>query len=132
MNDSLSLVTFSEAEYLVAMERYPDAINKLSAISEEKGGFIVGSLARLREAEVELAIDNTDKAIEILEKISGEESRNIYQDKALYLLGNIYEYAQNNPQKAAEIYEKLLARFQAYMYLDEDREHLINLKDKLS
>jgi len=132
MNDSLSLLTFADAELLTAQERFDEAKLKYSSISAEKGGFILGSLAKLKEAEIELALNNTERSIELLESISGEESRNIYSDKALYLLGNIFEYSLNDSQKAVEIYEKLLAKFPGSLYLDEARDRILNLRKKLS
>ncbi len=132
MNDSLSLVAFSEAEYLLAQGKFSEAGSRYGSISAEKGGFVIGSLAALRSAETELALNNTDNAMKILTEISGEESGNIYSDKALYLLGNIYEYSLRDSAGAVEIYEKLLARFPASMYLDDAREHIIDLRNKLS
>jgi tetratricopeptide (TPR) repeat protein len=132
MNDSLSLLSYAEAEFLSAQERFSEAREKYAEISPEKGGIMLGNLSQLKLAETELALDNTERSVEILEQISGEESRNIYSDKALYLLGNIFEYGLNEPERALEIYEKLLARFPASMYLDEAREQIIKLKNKLS
>jgi tetratricopeptide (TPR) repeat protein len=132
MNDSLSLITFAEAEFYAEQEKFREARDRYAEIPSDKGGIMLGSLARLREAEAELALANKERSLELLEEISGEESRNIYADKALYLMGNIFEYGLNNPQRAMEIYEKLLARFPASMYLDEAREQIIRLRNKLS
>ena len=60
-----------------------------------------------------------------------EGEKNIYADKALYLLGNIYQYGVGDSTKAVEIYEKLLAKFPASIYLDEARNEIIKLREKV-
>jgi tetratricopeptide (TPR) repeat protein len=132
MNDSLALLSYAEAEFLSIQEKFDEAKTKYSSIPTDKAGFLLGSLIDLRKAEVELGLDNIQGSVDILEKLSAEDSGNIYADKALYLLGNIFEYSIDDPQKAIGIYEKLLAKFPRSMYLDEAREHIINLKNKVS
>ena len=88
--------------------------------------------ARLREAEAELAMDNYYESIAILEKITAEEEKNIYADKALYLLGKIYQYGLKNDSKAVEVYESLLAKFPNSLYLDTAREEIIKIRNKVS
>jgi tetratricopeptide (TPR) repeat protein len=132
MNDSLSLLSFAEAEFLARQEKFDKAGELYDSLSNAKSGFLLSNMAKLRSAEVKLATDQIDASVVILEKISEDEGRNIYSDKALYLLGNIYEYSLDDPRKALGIYEKLLARFPSSMYLDEAREHIVELKEKIS
>ncbi|MEJ2194707.1 MAG: hypothetical protein P8X73_07595 [Ignavibacteriaceae bacterium] len=61
-----------------------------------------------------------------------EGEKNIYADKALYLLGKIYQYGISDDTKAIESYEKLLAKFPASIYLDEARGEIIKLREKVS
>jgi outer membrane protein assembly factor BamD (BamD/ComL family) len=61
-----------------------------------------------------------------------EKEKNIYSDKALYLQGNIYQFAKKDIPKAIEIYESLLAKFPNSIYLDDARESINKLKNKLS
>ena len=84
------------------------------------------------EAEVELAMNNLDKSIELLGKITEEAEKNIYADKALYLLGKIYHYGNKDYSKAIESYELLLAKFPNSLYQDDSRNAIIELRNKLS
>ena len=81
---------------------------------------------------MELAAGNTDKSVEMLDSIADEESKNIYSDKALYLLGNIYEFGLNDTTKAIEKYEELLAKYPSSLYLDDARDEILKLRNKAS
>jgi outer membrane protein assembly factor BamD (BamD/ComL family) len=48
------------------------------------------------------------------------------------LQGNIYQFAKKDSPKAIEIYESLLAKFPNSIYLDEAREAINKLKNKIS
>jgi predicted negative regulator of RcsB-dependent stress response len=132
MNDSSNLVQFSQAEFLAEQNKFEEAAGKYRAISENPEAFILKDFSRIREAEMELAMDNFDKSISLLTGISGESIQNIYADKALYLVGKIYQFGINNATKAVEIYEQLLAKFPNSLYLDEAREEIKKLRSKLS
>ena len=93
---------------------------------------ILQNLAKMRMAEMDIALDNYDPAIKLLGTISDEKEKNIYSDKALYLLGNVYRFAKKDNAKAIEIFESLLAKFPNSIYLDDARESINKLKNKLS
>jgi outer membrane protein assembly factor BamD (BamD/ComL family) len=70
--------------------------------------------------------------MKLLQEIADEKEKNIYSDKALYLEGNIYEFAKKDSSKAIETYESLLAKFPNSIYLDDARESINKLKNKIS
>ena len=80
---------------------------------------------------MELAAGNDDKSIEMLQNIAGEESKNIYADKALYLMGRIYEFGLNDSSKAIEKYEELLAKYPNSLYLDDARDEILKLRNNI-
>ncbi|MBZ0198536.1 MAG: tetratricopeptide repeat protein [Ignavibacteriaceae bacterium] len=128
MNDSSKLVIFGEAELLVAGNKFEDALVKYRMVSEDNKSLMAAALAKLRTAEMEIALNKYDEAGLTLGKIADAGSENIYADKALYLLAKIYEYGTKDFKKAAETYEKLLAQFPSSLYLDEARNAIINLR----
>jgi len=132
MNDSSELVRFADAEFLADQKKFKEAAEKYHIASQNQGAFMLKSIAELREAEMELAAGNDDKSIEMLKNISGEDSKNIYADKALYLLGKIYEFGLNDSTKAVEKYEELLAKFPNSLYLNDARDEIIKLRNKAS
>ncbi len=132
MNDSSELVRFADAEFLADQKKFTEAAEKYHLVAENPKAFMLKNIAELREAEMELAAGNTDKSIEMLENIAGEESKNIYADKALYLLGKIYEFGLNDTPKAIEKYEELLAKYPSSLYLDDARDEIVKLRNKAS
>jgi len=132
LNDSSNLLLYAKGELLVTQGEYKEASNIFDQIASAKRSFLLANRAKLREAETELAIDNYEKSISILQEISNQEEQNIYPDKALYLLGNIYQYGMKDDTKALEMYESLLAKFPNSLYLDVVREEIIKIRNKVS
>ena len=132
INDSSNLLLFASAELLAEQKKFEKAAEKYRLIASNKQAFMLQSLAQIREAEMEIALNNYENSILLLNKISDENEKNIYSDKALYLLGQIYEYGIVDNSKAVEVYEKLLAKFPNSLYLDKAREEIIKLRNKLS
>ncbi|HAB53301.1 MAG TPA: hypothetical protein DCE80_14215 [Ignavibacteriales bacterium] len=131
-SDSSNLLKFGNAEFLTEQKKYSEASEGYKKIASDPNAFILHHISKLREAEVELAMDNLDKSIGLLEKITEEAEKNIYADKALYLLSRIYQYGKKNYPKAIESYELLLAKFPNSLYQDDSRNAIIELRNKLS
>lgn len=131
-NDSSNLAKFGMAEFLTEQKKFLESSALYSQISSDPNAFVLYQICKIRESEVEIAMDNYDKAITLLEKISLEAEKNIYADKALYLMGKIYQYGNKNFTKAIEYYEKLLTKFPNSLYLDDARDKIKELRDKLS
>jgi outer membrane protein assembly factor BamD (BamD/ComL family) len=77
-----------------------------------------------------LAVDNYSEAISVLEGVSAEGEKNIYADKAVYLLGKIHQFGIKNYSKAEEFYQKLLADYPKSIYADDARAQLLLLQNK--
>lgn len=129
-NDSSNLVIFAQAELLAEQGNFKKAAEKYGIVALEPQKLMLQNLADLRVAEVELADNNIDSASSRFREIADDSNKNIYADKALYLLGKIYQYGLNNKPKAVETYENLLAKFPNSLYLDDARVEIIKLKDK--
>jgi predicted negative regulator of RcsB-dependent stress response len=132
VNDSSNLVIFADAELLSEQKKFSQARDKYLIISQNPQAFVLQNLAKLRVAEMDIALDNYDSSMKLLQEVADEKEKNIYSDKALYLQGNIYQFAKKDSPKAIEIYESLLAKFPNSIYLDEAREGINKLKNKIS
>ncbi len=130
--DSSNLLKFGKAEFLIEQYRFTEASELYESIALDPNAFILNHIAKIRQAEVELAEDNLDKSIELLGKIVQEAEKNIYADKALYLLGKIYQFGKLNYPKAIEAYESLLAKFPNSLYQDDSRNAILELRNKVS
>jgi outer membrane protein assembly factor BamD (BamD/ComL family) len=75
-------------------------------------------------------MDNYTEAVVVLESVSSEGEKNIYSDKAVYLLGKIYQYGIKNFSKAEEYYQKLLADYPKSIYVDDARTKILLLQNK--
>lgn len=131
MNDSSNLLIFAKAEKLLAQGKYEEASTLFKEISSNQQGFVLQHRAKLRTAEIEIANGSLDESISVLLEISSDKERNIYADKALFLLGRIYQYGLKDDIKASEMYESLLAKFPNSLYLDDAREEIIKIRDKV-
>ncbi len=132
MNDSSNLAHFAEAEFLTEQKKFNEAANKYSLIYQNPQAFVLHSITKLRQAEMMLAEDDFDEAIKLFENIAEEGEKNIYADKALYLLGKTYHSGLGNREKALEIYERLLIEFPNSLYIDEARNEILLIRNKLS
>ncbi len=132
VNDSSNLVKFAEAEYLADQQKFNQAKDLYKQIFEDPNAFILKNISGLRQAEMFIALNDYNTAIPQLQLISEEGEKNIYADKALYLLAKIYQFGLKDNFKAVESYEKLLAKFPSSLFLDEARAEVIKLKEKIS
>lgn len=127
-DDSSNLSAFASAELLAEQKKFGEAASKYKIVASDPKKFMLQNLAALREGEMELALNATDSAMAVFQKIADENEKNIYADKALYLVGRIYQYGISNKAKAVETYENLLAKFPNSLYLDEARAEINKLR----
>jgi tetratricopeptide (TPR) repeat protein len=130
--DSADLVVFSSAELLAEQQKFNEAADKYKIIASNPQAFLLQGISKLREAQMEIALNNYDKSLNMLEEIAGEGEKNIYADKALYLIAKIYQFGLNETNKAIDAYQKLLEKFPNSLYLDEARDEINNLRNKTS
>ena len=88
------------------------------------------AISAVKYGEMLLAVDNYTESISVLEGVAAEGEKNIYADKAVYLLGKINQYGIKNYGKAEEFYQKLLAEYPKSIYADDARAQILLLQDK--
>ena len=77
-----------------------------------------------------LAVNNYSESISALESVVAEGEKNIYADKAVYLLGKINQFGIKNYSKAEEFYQQLLADYPKSIYADDARTQILLLQKK--
>src|SRR5690606_34895273 len=92
MNDSSLLLIYAEAEKFLRQDKFEEASDLFKEIASNKQGFVLRHKAKLKEAEIKLAIGEIEESISLLREITSEKEQNIFADKALFLLGKIYQY----------------------------------------
>ena len=70
-SDSSNLLKFGNAEFLTEQRKFTEASEQYRSISSDPNAFILHHISKVREAEVELAMDNFDKSIELLAEDNG-------------------------------------------------------------
>ena len=130
LNDSSNLMIFAQAEFLAEQKKFNEAATDYKKLSEYQQAFVLRAISAIRFSEMMIAIDNYPEAITVLQGISEEGEKNIYADKALYLLGRINQFGIKNFVEAEKYYQKLLADYPKSVYLDDARVQLLLLQNK--
>ena len=130
-NDSLSLLQFAKAELLVQQGKYKEAKDTYSMLSKNQNLLTLRDLSSFRDAEMLIAMNKLPEAITQLKDISDQKEKNIYSDRALFLLGKVYQFGIRDYANAQQSYENLLANFPNSLYLDDARENINLLKNKM-
>ena len=130
MNDSSNLLTYAQAEFLAEQKKFDEASILYKKLSDNKQAFVLHAISGVKYGEMLIAVDNYVDAISVLEEVSKDGEKNIYADKAVYLLGKIHQYGIKNPGKAEEFYQKLLAEYPKSIYVDDARAKILLLQNK--
>jgi len=130
MSDSSNLLIFAQAEFLTEQKKFDEAAINYKKLLENPMLFMLKSISAVRYGEMMIAVENYQEAVSVLESVSAEGEKNIYADKAVYLLGKIHQYGVKNYSKAEEYYQKLLADFPKSIYAEDARAQLLLLQNK--
>jgi len=130
MNDSSNLMIYAQAEFLAEQKKFDEAAASYKKLAENQQAFVLRLISAINYSEMLIAVDNYKDAVSVLESVSSEGEKNIYADKAVYLLGKIHQYGIKNLSKAEEYYQKVLADYPKSIYADDSRTQLLLLQNK--
>jgi predicted Zn-dependent protease len=130
MNDSSNLLTYAQAEFLTEQKKFSEASALYKKLADNKQAFVLHTIASIKYGEMLIAVDNYTEAIAVLEVVSAEGEKNIYADKAVYLLAKINQYGIKSFSKAEEYYQKLLADYPKSIYADDARAQILLVQNK--
>jgi len=132
-NDSLTLVKFGVGDFALLLNQFSNAEKTFSSlVKTEQTPFLVKQLAELRLIECYISLDRYQEALDQIEVLLKRDEKNIFADRANLLAAKIYQFGLKNPAKATEEYQNLLLRFPDSLYLEEAREAINNLRNKIS
>jgi len=126
--DSLSLVEFAKADRLIRQKKFADAGKIFNTLSEKENFFLLNNISQFKYAEILIAQNNYPIAIEILKELSEKKKLNIFADKSLFLLAQVYEFGIGDKKTAKSTYENILVYFPNSLYLDKTRESIKRLE----
>ncbi|MCX7797766.1 MAG: tetratricopeptide repeat protein [Melioribacter sp.] len=124
--DSINLSKYALADLLSFQSKFSLAIEELKPLAANLNLFLLNDYANYKIAELLLVVSDIPTSLKILEDIA--EKNGIFADKALLLLGKIYQYGVKDRTKASQIYQKLLEKFPNSLYFDQARDYLNNLQ----
>ncbi|MBN2572117.1 MAG: tetratricopeptide repeat protein [Ignavibacteriales bacterium] len=128
--DSLNLAEYSKADLLAEQNKFQEAVEKFRVLSINSKLFLINTLSKYKYAEMCIALSNYPAAIQSLEDIVNNESFNILNDKALYLLANTYFYGIKDNDKAFTTCKKILEFYPNSLYVEKTRSLITIIQNK--
>ncbi len=128
--DSLSLISFADAELKTNQYKFREAEKKFKELSEKENLLFLKNISRIKYAEMLVAQNKYPVAIEVLKELSERKELNIFADRSFYLLAKVYEFGIRDVGSAQSAYQKFLEFFPNSLYLDKAQENLKRLKNK--
>ena len=125
--DSVSLVKYAEADHFAEQGKFNLAADNFRLLSQNENLLILNDISKLKYAEMLAALDYFPETVKILEEIVNLKTRNIFSDKSLYFLGEVYEFGLKDLNSAKSIYQKLLENYPNSIYFESCREKLNEL-----
>jgi len=135
INDNLALDTITEpleiyarADLLALQHRDKEAIVTLDSIVELFPGHSLTDEIYYKKYEIAMQNHAYDTAQTYLEKIIAVYPFDILADKAVYHLAQLYETQLHNPDKASELYRKILSDYPNSLYIDDSRKRFREIR----
>lgn len=123
-NDSTfaALKMYARADFCFYITDFTQTILTADSIIQIYSSDPVVPVAYHLKYEVYMQTKEYEKAALNLQKIVDDYSYAMWADKAVFELANLYDNQLNNPDKAAELYKKILFDFKGSFYTDQSRQ----------
>ncbi len=115
------LRTFAKAQYYAFVNKPDSAFILFDSIVNNS--YFLADRALYEEYKIHYSRHEYEKAARDLEKLVSSFSSSLLIDRAIYLLGLLYEEKLNDPQKAAEYFRQILFDYKGSIYTGPAREH---------
>jgi tetratricopeptide (TPR) repeat protein len=116
------LLMFARAELLSLQNKDSIAFLIMDSITNNYKGHSLTDDILMQKANILIKKKNYDKAVEYLKTVAETYYYDILADDALYKMADIFQHKLNNPEKAKELYEKLIFDFPGSLYVVEARK----------
>ncbi len=128
--DSLrtALKLYSKADLMAFQNKNDEAISLLNKILNEHKGESIEDQALFMQAKLFEKTKQFDKAEESYQYIIANYRNDILADDALYYLAELYQNQLSQPEKAKELYEKILFNHEDSIYFIESRKRFRMLR----
>lgn len=123
-----ALKKYARADLLTLQNKNQEAIILLEDILNNHKGESIEDEALLLQGSLFEKTNNSIKAVAAYEKLIQFFGEDILADDAIYRLGKLYEEALNQPEKAKELYEKLIFEHQDSIFFIDARNRYRKLR----
>ncbi|MCF8242558.1 MAG: tetratricopeptide repeat protein [Melioribacteraceae bacterium] len=130
--DSINLSAFAKADFMASRYQLETASKMFESISLNESLMVLNDLAKYENAKLLIASNQYTKAEAVLREIIESEKPNLKSDDSYFLLAKLYRYGLSDNVNAVKIYEKLLEKFPASLYLSQSRQALKELENNQS
>ncbi len=127
-SDSSSLALFAKAELLQQERKYAEALGLYKEVSVVARTAMLGSRSRIAVAEMLTTLGRPGEAVVLLDSVVRTYPSDVLRDRALYLMGVLYEERLGDRQQASDAYEKFLALFPTSVFADNVRQRVRSLR----
>ncbi len=130
--DTNALKKFSYADLLIYKNETEQALSVLDSINSLFPKNSLTDDILMAKAHIYIKRNEIDTAIIQLQKIIGNYSFDLWGDDAVFMLADIYETKLNQPEKAQQLYQKIITDYPGSLYVIESRKRFRHLRgDKL-
>lgn len=128
--DSLrtALKLYSKADLMAFQNNNDEAIALIDKILTEHKGESIEDQALFMQAKLFEKTKQLEKAEACYQYIIANYRNDILADDALYFLADLYQYQLSQPEKAKELYEKILFNHEDSIYFIESRKRFRMLR----
>lgn len=130
-NFNKAFATFTKAELLEFQKNYNQAIEFYQSAFESAPMSNLAELSLVRIAQIQFTLSKFSDVIKTMELLLEKYKETIYGDLALLTIANSF-YAENNNDAAVEKYSELLANYPRSIYLEEARNKIRAIRNRLN
>jgi len=113
---------YADAELLIYRNKVKEGMALLSEIERRFPNHSLQDEILYARAKAAVRSNQADTAIYYLDQLLNKYATDILADNALFMKAQLYEFQKNDPQKAMELYEQLLLKYPASLFVVEARK----------
>jgi tetratricopeptide (TPR) repeat protein len=130
--DTPALRIYARADLLIFKNQDEQALITLDSIDKQFPGNSLADDILMAKAKIFLKQKRSVDAAAQLQKIIKDHSFDLWADDALFMLADVYETSLKDPEKARELYQKIITDFPGSLYVIEARKRFRALRgDKI-
>ncbi|MGZ5283662.1 MAG: tetratricopeptide repeat protein [Bacteroidia bacterium] len=117
----IPLRMYAEADFFIFKNMFPEATQKLDSINRVYPNHSLDDEILMARASIAAKQRDYEKALAFYEKVYTQFGTDILGDDAMFKAAQLYDKFLQNPEKAKELYEKLMLNYKGSVYVVEAR-----------